>query len=355
MLLLLQLLAANVANADENETAKETTIVPESISDAYSDIDMRLRLAAKPSAAPCIAEACELNREFDARVQQMGAKLAASAYVLYPTLKKHVEQFSFAVVDKEAAGAASNGNGKVVLFRGLQSYQLTDDALGFVMAREMGHVIGNHHHKNSSTKLIISAIATVLFPAAGIIGISSTATQATTATTLLTSAATTATSMLGSEVAMAKMKPNQLIESDEIAINLMNYQAWDMQSAADMLQFDADEINAENNSAENSWLQDLQVSDARLQTMLAAEVQCNVLLADAEFSAENDLASEPGLITETDLTVDSRPATKNGFEDFDPSKGLGETEQNLPPFENIPETASEPTSKEADVKIEAIQ
>jgi predicted Zn-dependent protease len=360
MLLLLQLLAANVANADENEPAKETTIVPESISDAYSDIDMRLRLAAKPSAAPCVAAACELNREFDARVQQMGEKLAASAYVLYPTLKKHVEQFSFAVVDKEAAGAASNGNGKVVLFRGLQSYQLTDDALGFVMAREMGHVIGNHHHKNSSTKLIISAIATVLFPAAGIIGISSTATQATTATTLLTSAATTATSMLGSEVAMAKMKPNQLIESDEIAINLMNYQAWDMQSAADMLQFDADEIKSEKigvekNSAENSWLQDLQVSDARLQTILAADVQCNVLLADAEFSAENDLASEPGLTTETDLTVDSKPATKNGFEDFDPSKGLGETEQTLPPDKNIPETASEPTSKEADVKIEAIQ
>jgi predicted Zn-dependent protease len=325
LILLLQLL---VANADE----KETVIVPESISDTYSDIDLRVRLAAKPSAEPCVAEACELNREFDARVQQMGEKLAATAYVLYPTLKSRVEQFNFEVVDKKNPGAASNGAGKVVLFRGLQSFLLTDDALGFVIAREMGHVIGKHHHKNSSTKLIISAIATVLFPAAGIIGISSTATQATTATTLLTSAATTATSMLGSEVAMAKMKPNQLLESDDIAINLMSYQDWDLQSTADILQFELDEI-----SAENSWMQDLQVSNARLQTMLVADVQCSVPLENAEFSAEVE------------------PATKIGFEDFDPSKDLGEAGQNLPMAETAPENVSSPaTNLESDVKIEAI-
>jgi Peptidase family M48 len=344
LILLLQLLAVDVVCADE----KETVIVPESISDTYSDIDLRVRLATKPSAEPCIAEACELNREFDARVKQVGDKLAATAYVLYPTFKSRVEQFNFEVVDKKNPGAASNGAGKVVLFRGLQSFQLTDDALGFVIAREMGHVIGKHHHKNSSTKLIISAIATVLFPAAGIIGISSTATQATTATTLLTSAATTATSMLGSEVAMAKMKPNQLLESDEIAINLMNHQDWDLQATADILQLDPSEI-----SPENSWMQDLQVSDERLQAMLAADVQCNVLLADAEFNAENDLTVEPGLITEP------WPATEIGFKDYDSSKDLGEAEQNFPPVENISETSNEPIAQpvtiEADVKIEAIQ
>ena len=71
-----------------------------------------------------------------------------------------------------------------------------------------------------------------------VISVSSAATQATTATTLLTSAASTATSMVGSEVALARMKPNQLVESDEIAINLMNYQDWDFRSTASILQFD---------------------------------------------------------------------------------------------------------------------
>ena len=333
LVLLLHLLSANAVYATENEA----TIVPESISDAYSDIDMRVRLAAKPSAESCVAEACELNSQFDARVQQIGEKLAASAYVLYPTLQNRVAQFSFSVVDKKDFGTASNSAGKVVLFRGLQTLELSDDALGFIMAREMGHVIGKHHHKNASTKLIISALATVLFPAAGILGISSTATQATTATTLLTSAATTATSMLGSEVAMARMKPNQLLESDGIALTLMNQQDWDLQATADILQFDMDEI-----SAPNSWILDLQVSDARLQAMLAADVQCSVPLENAEFSAEVE------------------PATKIGFEDFDPSKHLGEAEQNFSPLENIPETVPEPILEsaapvEADVKIEAIQ
>ena len=81
---------------------------------------MRVRLAAKPDAAPCVAESCNFNQEFDARVQQLGAQLSASAYAVYPTIKKRVKQFTFGVVDKKDAGTASNGAGKVVLFRGVQ-------------------------------------------------------------------------------------------------------------------------------------------------------------------------------------------------------------------------------------------
>ncbi|MGB7814761.1 MAG: M48 family metalloprotease [Methylotenera sp.] len=260
ILVVAQTLNVAAVQADENEQA----IVPDNISNIYSDVDMRVRLATKPNAVPCEAENCNLQQEFDARVQQLGAQLSAAAFLVYPTLNKHVHQFVFSVVDKKDPGIASNGAGKIVLFRGLQQLELTDDALSFIIAREMGHVIGKHHTKNTSIKLIISALASIAFPALAVISASSAAAQATTATTLISSAASTATSMVGSEVALAKMKPDQLAESDEIALKLLRNQDWDMRSVANILQFD-------NDQSENAWIKDLQVSGDSLQKIVDQE------------------------------------------------------------------------------------
>lgn len=273
---MLQLASFNSAYAAENDV----TIVPDSISDTVSDIDMRLRLATKPNAAPCAAENCIENQNFDARVQQAGALLIYNAYILYPALLKRVPQFSFSVLEKVEPGSASNGAGKVVLFRGVQQLQLDDNALSFVLAREIGHVIGKHHNKNISTKLLISALASVAFPALAIISASSAAAQATTATTLLTSAASTATSMLGSEVALAKMKPSQLTEADDIALNLLSAQEWDLRSTANLLQFD--EVT------QNNWMQDLQLSNATLLKMLEQE-DLAVVALDDDYIVDSDV------------------------------------------------------------------
>jgi Zn-dependent protease with chaperone function len=227
-----------------------------------------------------------------------------------------------------------------VLFRGLQQLELSDDALSFVMAREMGHVIGDHHASNTYTKLLISVVASVAFPALAVISASSAAAQATTATTLLTSAASTATSMVGSEVALARMKPTQLVESDEIALNLMNHQGWDMRSAASVLQFD----EPDSTNPQNGWMQDLQISEVQLQRMVADEELAIVMLEDDFLIAE----ATPALVEE--------PAAKIGFEDFDPSKEMSDTEQSLPAEEIVMETVTEPaTEANADVVIEAIR
>ncbi len=114
-----------------------------------------------------------------------------------------------------------------------------------------------------------------MFPAVDIIGASSAATQATTDTTLLISAASTATSLLGSEVALAKMKPSQLIEADEIALKVLNQLTlstaintleWNLRKTASVLQLDEAELTA--NSANNNWLQDLQTSQQYLQRLI---------------------------------------------------------------------------------------
>ena len=320
-----QLLAVSAVRAAENDT----DIVPASIGDIYSDVDMRVRLASKPNAAPCVAQACETQQAFDARVQQIGAQLSSVAYSLYPNLKKRVAQFIFGVVEKKELGTASNGAGKVVLFRGLQQLELSDDALSFVVAREMGHVIGKHHTKNTSTRLIISALASIAFPALAVLGASSAAAQATT-TTLLTSAASTATSMLGSEVALAKIKPSQLTESDEIALKLLSSQDWDLRSTASILQFD--------DFSQNSWTQDLHTSNMQLQKMVVAENLAVIALEDDDLLAETtpivetrpiaqESATTVGLtIEDVGLTIeaqDSPLTAKPAATEIDPSTNTG--------------------------------
>ncbi len=309
-ILVAALFAANTAHAADDLAVRHPvrsditndSIVPAGISDAVSDVDMRMRLAAKPNAASCVADICLQNRAFDARVQQLGAQLSAAAYAQYPTLKKRLPNFLFSVVDKKDAGSASNAGGKVVLFRGLQQFELTDDALSFVMAREMAHVIGKHHNKNTSTKLIISALATILFPAVGIIGASSAATQATTATTLLTSAASTATSMLGSEVALAKMKPSQLVEADEIAIKVLSQHDWNLRETASVLQLNDAESTA------NSWLQDLQISQHYLQQLVNSEDNAIVALETNQIETDS-VELNPAEIDQADASIDALPIT----------------------------------------------
>lgn len=233
------------------------------ISDLYSDIDMRLRLSVKQNAEACSLAYCEANQEFNARVSAIGHYLTKAAIILYPQQVALIQRMTFSVADKKDVGTASNNKGNVIVFRGVQHMQLSDDALGYIIAREMGHVLDGHHITNTSTKLIISAIASVVFPAAAIIGASSTAAQASTATSLVTSAASTATSMLGGEIAMAKMKPTQLQKADEIAYQIMEKVEWDMRSANSVLTRD--------HTPQTAWDTDLEQSRMQLERVIEAE------------------------------------------------------------------------------------
>ena len=249
------LLFALLQYATGNAIAAELH-VPSSISDLYSDIDMRVRLSTKASAVACVAEQCAENLAFDARVGAIGRYLSKAALMVYPQKRQVIDNFNFSVADKLEAGTASNNKGQIVIFRGVQSLQLSDDALGFVIAREMSHVLAGHHVTNTSTKLIISALATVLFPAIAIIGASGAAAQVSTV-------ASTATSMVGSEVVMARMKPTQLNQADEMARNIMEKSDWDMRSVESVLRQD--------DAIKGAWMLDLQASRTALKTTIEQE------------------------------------------------------------------------------------
>lgn len=259
----------------------------EDISSFYSDIEMRMRLAVKANAQPCSIEKCAENQAFDARVLLIGESLAKSAYALYPDLKKTVPKFDFDVVDKKVLGTASNASGKVVLFRPIQSLDLDDNAIAFIVGREMGHVIAKHHKSNAKTKIFFTVLTGVLFPAATLISASSAAAQATTATTLMTSAASTVTSFVGSEVALSRIKPGQLSEADNIALALLEYGGVSALDTAQSLEF----IVKNENSV--GWEKDLNLSIDNVR-QLAGEPQ--QIVVELEPLPENSNGRDADLI-----------------------------------------------------------
>ncbi len=233
------------------------------ITDMYSEIDTRFRLAIKADAESCENLACEQNHAFDRRIRALGLELTQAAQLAYPQRQSRLGSMEFSVVEKRDAGIASNSKGRIMVFRGLQDMQLSDDALAFIMAREIGHVLAGHHRTNTSTKLMISALASVLFPAAAVITASSTAAQAGTATSLITSAASTATSVIGGEVAVSSMKPAQRSESVDIALQILQHGEWDVRSACSVLQHDA--------PPQNGWWRDVEHSREQLELHIALQ------------------------------------------------------------------------------------
>lgn len=227
----------------------------------------------KQPAEDCNHAQCEVYREFDARISATGRYLAKAATILYPQRAALIQRMTFTVADKKDAGTASNNKGNIIVFRGIQHMQLSDDALGYIIAREMGNVLNGHHVTNTSTKLLITAIASVVFPAAAIISASSTAAQASTATSLVTSAASTATSMVGGEIALAKMKPSQRQKADEIAYQIMEKAEWDMRSASSVLTPD--------DTPRTAWAIDLEQSRIQLEKSIEAEDAIVEQLPDA--------------------------------------------------------------------------
>jgi hypothetical protein len=290
---------------ESTNTKKETQMLTEieddfldpveDISSFYSDIDMRMQLAVKANAKPCSLETCQENQAFDARVQLIGESLVKSAYALYPELKKTTPKFDFEVVDKKVLGTASNASGKIVLFRPIQQLDLDDNAVAFLIGREMGHVIAKHHKSNAKTKIFFTVLTGVLFPAATLISASSAAAQATTATTLMTSAASTVTSFVGSEVALSRIKPGQLSEADNISLALLEYGGVSALDTAQSLEF----IVKNENSV--GWERDLNLSIDNVR-QLAGEPQ--EMLVELEPLPENSNISDAELMDQGLLLAD---------------------------------------------------
>ncbi len=250
---------------------------PAAISDVYAEVEMRVELATTVNFdMPCSDQECELNRAFDAQVQQVGKRIAAAAYVIHPDLIDRIRHIDFEVAEKNAAGITSNASGKIVILRGTQQIGLNDGALAFVIAREMGHVIAQHHEENTTTRIVLSVAAGLLFPAIDLfshVAAFAQATSASTATaaTLATTAASSATSYLGAKLIINRQRPEQLNEADQVALNLLEAAGWSHQDLAQAL----DDSAAFESS--NTWSEEFLLSTEQVKTLAAASSASELL------------------------------------------------------------------------------
>jgi hypothetical protein len=270
------------------ESAKSKGIM-DAVGDLYSNAELKMQLATAHDTLQCVGEGCDEYQEFETKVQSFGALLAERAYLQFPDLKREVPEFAFTVAEKAELALASNKLGHVVVFRGIQGLQLSDEALKFLIAREMAHVIAKHHDKNISTKLLISALTAVAFPAVTFLAASQAAAEMSTVTTVVSSAASTATSLVGSKVAVAKLKPRQLVEADKLALQLMQEETLDMIGLSS-------ELKQPDTESTSAWEQDLmktqafltQLSEAQAE-QLATEMQDQPASLSAEASPDRPI------------------------------------------------------------------
>lgn len=228
---------------------------PSSVSSVYSEVNMQLSLVtAANTDAPCGGTGCELDHAFDQSVLRLGTRLAQAAFEAYPDLNQRLGKFEFIIAEKADPGSVSSATGRVVVFRGVQKLRLDDETLGFLIAREMGHVISRHHEENAATGIWFSVLAAVIMPVTSIISGSAALAQTTASATATSTAASSAASFIGSRITIASYKQDQLHEADTIAVKLLDGLGWGRKDVADAL------IANVRVMGDDSWSKDMRAS-----------------------------------------------------------------------------------------------
>lgn len=244
---------------------------------AYSEFDMRLQLVAAADAPACREAECAANHAFDRRILALGRRLAEAAYRQHADLSARFPGFEFIVADKADAGATSSAGGSVVIYRGVRHLDLDDAALAFVLAREMGHMIGGHHDENVTTSILVAVASQILLPVFNIArgamaAVSSSAATTAVATTAAGSAVTTtamasAASFAGSRALRASYRPQQIREAEAIAVKLLASAGWNGPEVGEQLQ-----VLRQAVPDEPAWTQELCESLQRIAGLIQAPV-----------------------------------------------------------------------------------
>lgn len=258
LLVLITSMALGACTTTSTPQGRLQLTVPTPISAVYSEADMRLQLVGNMDIdSPCVGVECRLNRAFDQRVMRLGNRLAQSAFETYPDLADRISRFDIFIAEKAEPGSASSAAGTIVIFRGVQKLRLDEEALAFLIAREMGHVIARHHEENSSARILFSVLTQLLFPVANLVNGSAFLVQ-TASASATTAAVSTAASFVGSKLMIESYKEDQLKEGDAIALDLLAQQGWPENEITAALK------PGTRVAGENKWSQDLRISSGRI-------------------------------------------------------------------------------------------
>ncbi len=213
-----------------SESGRQKVVVPTSVSQVYSEVDLQMKLATSAAPTPEMIEDACLMLDFQRQVRKLAEPLVVTARRLHPDLDDREITFRFDVAPSAHAGVLSNAGGNIIVLHGTQG-NVPDPVLAYLLAREMGHVIGRHHDENSAASVMFSLLTQVLFPAAALVkGFA--AILPTTA--IGTAAAASAVSYLGATALRTTYREDHLRESEEIAFRLMVESGWDLYDVAEV-------------------------------------------------------------------------------------------------------------------------
>ena len=240
----------------------ESLFAPTQISEIYSQVSLRVKLAFTPSERKDHFEnperECAGPTEFEERVARIGARLAVSAYRAHPGLVERIPRFVFAISDKLEPGVASTAGGLIVVLRPVSDISLSVDALAFIIAREMGHVISRHHEQNTAVSIAISVAATVLAPALNIAKLLAFATTSSGTAAAVTQVTSSAASFAGSQAVIASYGDRQRRVADGVALRIMPLAGYDARAVPAGLTPECPHTEP------TKWLRELQESVAQL-------------------------------------------------------------------------------------------
>lgn len=244
--------------------------LPPEMTAVYSEVNMQLMLVTRADAPNRCAEApCNLWDDVDQRVARIGPDLAKAAYRLYPDIANRVRNFEFIVADKSEPGTVSASSGRIIVLRPVGSLAPNDAAFAFILAREIGHVVANHHEENVAATLIVSGLVHIIAPVANLTRLIGNLFLANAATggasaTVAANAAMTATSFVGSRVLLTTYKPRQKDEADLIAMSVLAQLGYDSPAVTTAFAL------VDFNSPATEWTSSLRDSVVRLSAPSAA-------------------------------------------------------------------------------------
>lgn len=298
---------------------------PASVSAVYSEVDMQLSLVTEANiGSPCVGAECEFDRAFDHSVLRLGTRLAQSAFETYPDLTKRFGKFEFVIAEKANPGSISSATGTVVIFRGVQKLRLGEEALAFLIAREMGHVIGRHHDENTATSILFSVLASVLMPVTNIISGSAALAQTASATAASTAAASAA-SFIGSKITIASYKLDQSREADAIALTLLGRLGWNRNDLAEAL------VAGTRVMGDDIWSKDLRVSAENVVRLAGAQNSITGLNVSRAGNGKTVIKvglAQPLANLPAGFTTDTPPRIVLDFPNT--TNGLGKSVQDFP-------------------------
>lgn len=249
-LLILSCIAVAGCATSSRDSGRQQVVVPTQVSQVYSEVDLQMKLATAPAATEEMAEDQCLLFEYQRHVRKLAEGLVVTAQRLYPDLEERDVKFRFDVAPSAHAGVLSNAGGTIVVLQGTQG-ALPDPALAYILAREMGHVIGRHHDENSAASVMFSVLTQILFPAAALVKGLAAVLPSTAAGTAVTA---TAVSYFGATALRTTYREDHLREAEQLAFRLMVESGWDLYEVAAV----ASDVAVKN--ADETWLQELRGS-----------------------------------------------------------------------------------------------